>query len=354
MGFWGKVRPGASSLARLLGWPLFGPPEDPAARADRMRRQAERKRQAAEQRQAELQRQAADRIALAAGKIPMLAAQRLAELRIDTPGAIFTGDLSPAEAAILRRAGYRARGLVTGSAVYHVGQAYASSQGDCEVSVLSNAYDHAMELAVGRLQQEVQVMGAHGVVGVRLALVRHEWVDQTIEVVVIGTAIEGPGSTPKTPWLCDLSVEEWWTLHQAGYDAIGLVWGHSSWFVLTTQADEWTVRSWNNEELTHWSRALGQARTRAMFDVRNRTRQLGATGIAGVRLSRRLDEVRLSGGEGGVYEREHHNVVVAIIGTALKVADRPTQHRPTRTVLSLREGRLLPVGVGAGDLAVKD
>ncbi len=336
-------------------WPFGrGTAEDEAARQESALQRAELQRLAAANREAELARQAEDLHALSHGGIPVMARKRLAEQAQD-PLAIFTSDLSPSELGLLRQHGYRARGLVAGSAMYHVGQPYASSVGDCEVTVLSRAYDNAMDLAVRRMEQEVQLLGAHGVVGVRVGLVRHEWTDQTIEVTVIGTAVEGPAPAPARPWLCDLSVEEWWALHRAGYDPVHLVWGHSAWFVLTTQGDEFAVRSWSNVELGHWSQALGQARIRAMMEVKKRAQAVRAAGVVGVQVSHRLDEVRLSGGEGGVYEREHHNLVMAVIGTAVRSdASRPSQHRAALMMLSLADGRLAPAGVGKADLSIEN
>ena len=135
------------------------------------------------------------------------------------------------------------------------------AQGDCEVKVLSDAYNTATDLAVSRLRQELRLIGAHGVVGVRLELIRHEWADKTVEVQVMGTAVAGAGEAmPSDPWLCDLSGQEWYALHRAGYEPATMVWGHCTWFILTTQQDEWIHQSWNNQELTHWSGALGRAR----------------------------------------------------------------------------------------------
>ena len=63
-----------------------------------------------------------------------------------------------------------------------------------------------------------------------------------------------------------------------------------------------------------------------------------------MRISRRLDDVRLTGpGEDPAYEREHHNLIMSIIGTAVKVRpDAPQTIRATTNVLSLRSGRLTP------------
>ena len=332
-------------------------PEEDAAKAEAERQRAEMAQKIAANQQAEVQRQHRDLQLLGQGGIPSQATERLKEIGTGgAEGILFTSDLSPDEAALLRREGYKVRGLVTGSAMYHVGQAYASSQGDCEVDVLSKAYDAATDLAVSRMRQEARLIGAHGVVGVRLSVVRHEWADKTVEVQVIGTAVQGPGAAPSDPWMSDLSGQEWWALHRAGYEPAALVWGHCTWFILTTQQDEWIERSYANQELTHWSAALGNARTLAMRHLTAEAKRHNATGITGVQIARRMDEVRLSGpGEDPAYEREHHNLVISIIGTAIRLRpDAPPGVVPTLQILSLRDGTISPVAaIGASDAKIE-
>lgn len=274
-----------------------------------------------------------------------MAQQRLAEIRnADPEHRVFSSDLSPDEAALLRRNGYRPLGLVSGSAMYHVGTVYASAYGDCEVTALSDAYNEATRLAVTRMQQEAVAVGAHGVVGVRLDIVRREWSAKSIEVQLLGTAVAGPEPSTGTPWLSDLSGQEWFALHRAGYDPAGLVFGHCAWFILTTQLDEWTEMSFSNQELVHFSDALRQCRNRANGLVQAMARQQHAVGVVGVHLSRRLEEIRLSGfGGNPAFEREHHNLTLSLIGTAIRLRpDAPKTIRATGNVLSLRDGRITP------------
>lgn len=354
--------PGAqpAGIGGLLGkihlpW-LHKSPEEQAARAEAQALRDEVARLAVENHEAELKRQSADLQALAHGGIPSEAVKRLKEIgQSDAEGILFTSDFSPEEAALLRREGYRVRGIVGGSAVYHVGQAYASAYSDCEVTVLSQAYDEACRLAVSRMGEELRLIRGHGVVGVRFSMVRHEWAEKTVEVQVIGTAVEGSGPPPAEPWMCDMSGQEWWSLHRAGYEAAGLVWGHCTWFVLTTQTDEWNERSFQNLELTHWSAGLSQARHVAMRHLKEQAKAYKATGVCGVKIERKLDEVRLTGpDENPAYEREHHNIVLSIIGTAIRLrANAPRGVTPTLNVLSLRDGRLSPVGIGAQDAAIE-
>jgi uncharacterized protein YbjQ (UPF0145 family) len=320
-------------------------PAEQEAEAERRRRDEELRRLAAERRAQEAWRQREDQARLSQGGIPVEAEQRLRGLAQARPGSLaFTSDLSPDEAGLLRRRGYRVLGLVTGSSVYHVGIAYASAYQDCEVRELSGAYNEATRLAVGRMEQEARLLGAHGVVGVRFAMLRREWSEKLVEVQLVGTAVAGPGSAPQEPLLSDLSGQEWWSLTRAGYEPAGLVWGHCTWFVLTRLRDEWAEQSWYNQELTHFSDALHQCRDRAVRTMQQQAAGRRADGVVGVRMARKLEEIRLTGpGVNPAYEREHHNLTLSLIGTAIRErAGAPRRVRGTVHVLSLRDGRLLP------------
>lgn len=340
-----------------MAFKWFGPKDPDVEKAKR-----ELKERVEAVRTAEIARQKVDLDELARGGIPIQAKERLTEFGkdADDESGIFTSNLAPDELALLRRHGYRPRGLITGSAVWHVGQAFAAMC-DCEVQVLSKAYDEATQLAVNRLKEELFLIGGHGVVGVTLKMVRHEWGEKLVEVQVMGTAVEGPGPPSREePFLCDLSVQEWWALHRAGFEPAALVWGYCTWFIFTTATDELIHRSWNNVELEHYSQGLGQARNRAISHLQRRAQQVGANGVVGVTIDRKLKEVRLSGPDMGeyqnqAYEREHHNLTVSIIGTAIRVnPSAPPAVRPTTHVLSLRDGRLKPAFVSKEDLELYD
>ena len=334
---------------------LFGTPEERAKRDEQKRLKTEQRQKSIDARQLEQGRQAQDLRLLEMGKLPSQATERLQAIGASTGDAeLFTSGLSPVEAGLLRREGYRVRGLVTGSAMYHVGMAYASSTNDCEVTVLSQAYDTATALAVSRMRQELTLIGAHGAVGVRLSVVRHEWADKTVEVQLIGTAIQGPDATSAQPWICDLSAEEWYGLRRAGYAPTSLVWGHCTWFILTTMADECVHMSLSNQEMTHWSSAFSRARDRAMQSVLAQARHWGASGIVGVKIAKRLDEVRLTGTSyDGATEREHHNLVVSIIGTGIRTTGKASHSAPaTVPIISLSDGSFNLKPIGPADLSI--
>jgi hypothetical protein len=67
-------------------------------------------------------------------------------------------------------------------------------------------------------------------------------------------------------------------------------------------------------------------------------RDLGAVGVVGVHLTKRLEEFRFMGSE-----IEHRILTLNIVGTAIRIRkDSPRAIRATVNVLSLRDGQLTP------------
>ncbi|HLV81567.1 MAG TPA: heavy metal-binding domain-containing protein, partial [Chthonomonadaceae bacterium] len=127
-------------------------------------------------------RQDASVRSLEAGGLPLEARERLAEQarRQGTPDQLFTSDLSINELALVREAGYVPLGQVMGSSIYQIGWQWMPSWNSwsgssSELTVLTEANYQARHLAIGRLQQEAAILGATGVVGVRLERKGYDW-----------------------------------------------------------------------------------------------------------------------------------------------------------------------------------
>ena len=208
--------------------------------------------------------------ALEQGQIPYHARHRL-EAQRQRGDRFFTSDLTSNEHLLTREAGYEPIGLVMGTAFYKVSfwgyfNSYYTSTG--ELTSLSQAQLAARELAVARLQQEAMLLGAHGVIGVRLQLKGYDWSARTVEFTAIGTASRIPNRPPDPhPFTSDLSGQEFWQLHQAGYYPRGLVLGICSYYVHT----DWNTRnltrggffgrgSSQNQEITQYTQGFQLAR----------------------------------------------------------------------------------------------
>src|SRR5262250_292895 len=122
--------------------------------------------------------------------VPKDAIKRLAELQPGRPGSIFTSDLSVNEFLLVREAGFRPLGLVLGSSIYHVGIQIGRWGKNQELDVLSQAMYHARELAMTRMEAEADLLGADGIVAVRLNVELKEWGSDIAEFIAVGTAVK--------------------------------------------------------------------------------------------------------------------------------------------------------------------
>jgi uncharacterized protein YbjQ (UPF0145 family) len=110
-------------------------------------------------------------------------------------GRPFTSDLSGQDFYILLRSGYRPLGLVMGNCVYHI--AMQSFSGflknfgqNAELTQYTQALYDSRELAMERMQQEAEQLGAKGIIGADIHERTHAWGAHVIEFFAVGTAVE--------------------------------------------------------------------------------------------------------------------------------------------------------------------
>ena len=106
---------------------------------------------------------------------------------------LFTSDLSVNEYLCVEKAGFEPVGLVVGSSIYHIGFQQSNWKASQEMGVLTQAMYSARELAMTRMEEEADQLGADGIVGVRLDIGRYEWGADMAEFIAIGTAIKHKG-----------------------------------------------------------------------------------------------------------------------------------------------------------------
>src|ERR1700710_70485 len=131
--------------------------------------------------------------------VPRDAIARLAELRPGQATSMFTSDLSVNEFLLVREAGFRPLGLVLGSSIYHVGFQRGKWSQNQELTTLTQAMYHARELAMTRMEAEADILGADGVVGVRLEIDFKEFGEDLAEFIAVGTAVRSDERHPRTP-----------------------------------------------------------------------------------------------------------------------------------------------------------
>ena len=190
-----------------------------------------------------------------------------------------------------------------------------------EMSVLSQAMYEARELAMTRMEEEADQLGADGVVGVRLDIGRYEWGENLAEFIAVGTAVKHQAGelhrAPNgRPFTSDLSGQDFWTLHASGHRPVGMVMGSCVYHVAHQGMFAAMRQIWQNVEMPNFTQALYDARELAMERMQNEAEQLQAEGIVGVQLQER------SHGWGS------HVIEFFAVGTA--IVPSPGEHEPPK------------------------
>lgn len=276
------------------------------------------------------------RARIEAGHIPPRAQARLSALG---KGSLFTSGLSVREFALLDRMGPQPLAQVMGASVVRPGWQYlpaldpglAINQSAfspytggswrvwqnsyteaspaqvrnylwhaevvCELDVLTDAWNLARRRALDRLTEEALQVRADAVVGVHLHRSDHDLGAGTIEYVVTGTAIRLPGSTG-TDWprLTDVSVQDYWRLHVAGQEPVGLV---ATTIVMFASPARTTRiararQTARNQELNELSTAFRSARETVRGRIEGQVSDAHAAGAVGVQLEHSVHRDKLA------------------------------------------------------------
>ncbi len=310
--------------------PLFGRSRGPAPDPAEQQAQAQRDQESLER--------------LAQGHVPLAAAERLATLARSDPSTLaFASDLSVQEFALLNKLGIVPVTLVMGSSIYQVGWQGTYYMVPTEIQSLSHAYNESRRLALNRLLEETQLVGADAVVGVRIEQGQHDFAAGSVEFIAVGTAVRLPAALrgPGGPVLTDLEGQEFWQLCAAGIRPVGIA-AHTSvhyvpasWQTARAQGGGMFGSSWYNQELGDFTQGVYDAREKAMTYVTQQATALGADGIVGVKIDEHASGRRVS--RGGI-ECDDLIVTFHVIGTAVRedpsLASAAAAAAPS-TVLSL-------------------
>jgi uncharacterized protein YbjQ (UPF0145 family) len=277
------------------------------------------------------------------GGITLAAERRLRE--IGEHGGAFTSDLSVADFALCHRLGLRPVAQVMGSSIYQVGYQYSpwpTGMGGSfmfEMEALSEAWNEVRGRALGRLAQEAGHVGADAVIGVDLRTGEHDWAENAIEYVVIGTAVRhaqeesggqtpaGEGSRRGAPVLTELSVADYTKLLSAGIEPLGVVAWSSVFFVAASYSTQMLggLGFTRNQELGEFTQGVYSARETVVQRMTAQAAKLDASGVIGVRIAH--DIGRMSVGAGS-YARGGLMVTFHAIGTAVRDTGSATPQAP--------------------------
>lgn len=263
--------------------------------------------------------------------VPEDAMRRLSEMRPGQASSLFTSDLSVNEFLLVREAGFKPLGLVLGSSIYHVGLQVGRWGKNMELGTLTQAMYHARELAMTRMEAEADVLGADGIVGVRLEVEFKEFGTDLAEFIAVGTAVKAEDGTSwrnnhGKPFTSDLSGQDFWTLVQAGYAPLSMVMGSCVYHIAHQKFGGMLGNVGANAEIPQFTQGLYDARELAMSRMQAEAESYGAEGIVGVDL--RQHPYRWGG----------HTTEFFAIGTAVRpIRDNHVIAKP-QLVLPLSDG----------------
>ena len=224
--------------------------------------------------------------------IPASGRERIQRMKKEVERGFFTSDLSVNEFLLVKESGFEPLGLVLGSSIYHIGFQQASWNQNQEMGVLTQAMYHARELAMTRMEEEADQLGADGIVGVRLDIGRYEWGADLAEFIAVGTAVKhregvlhrAPNGRPFTS---DMTGQDFATLLRAGYRPAGLVMGNCVYHVARQGMLASLKQVGRNVEMPNFTQALYEARELAMERMQTEADELQSEGIVGARIIER-------------------------------------------------------------------
>lgn len=214
--------------------------------------------------------------------------------RLTSDTKLFSSDLSVNEFLLVRQAGFTPIGMVLGTSIYHVGFQRRRRWQNHELEKISQAMYHARELAMGRMEEEADILGADGIVGVRLEINFENFSHGLAEFLAVGTAVKFDQNRADVappdynwhtnrgkPFTSDLNGQDFWTLLQSGYAPLSLVMGSCVYQIGRVYSVAMVFR---NSEIPQYTEALYAARELAMERMETEARMVQADGIVGASL----------------------------------------------------------------------
>ncbi|MBX9686008.1 MAG: heavy metal-binding domain-containing protein [Candidatus Obscuribacterales bacterium] len=295
------------------------------------RKETEAERQAKERQQAAI-------AAIERGEIPPIARDRI--LRERAYGKeFFASDLSSREYMLTREAGFQTLGQVMGTSFYRIGfwgsfSRYRSSTG--EIQEITKAHTEARRKAIERLKQEAHLLGASGVIGVRINARSHDWSSGVTEFTAFGSAIKIPGwPVGQEPFTSALNGQEFWQLYRSGYMPLSVVMGTCSYYMHMDYQTRQSIYQWfaPNQELPTFTNGYKQAARMADLRMQSELSLLKADGAVGVSIEPKMETIEYEYNNTSYYDLLLH---FTMLGTAVAAhPEREQKHSSPLLVLNL-------------------
>ena len=284
------------------------------------------------------QRQQATIEALTRGELPPIARERIMRERGQGKN-FFASDLTVREFLLTKEAGVQTVGQVMGTSFYKVGfwgsfRTYRGATG--EIMELSQAIVQAREAAVERMRQEAELLGASGVIGVRITMKRHSWADNLTEFTAFGTAVRLPDWQPSDgTFTSSLNGQEFWQLHKAGYRPHGIVMGSCAMYMHMDWNTRRQIYGWfsPNQEVNTFTDGYYQAVKTARLRLQKDIKAHNAEGAVGVIIDPGQETIEYE-----INDTSYYDVLLnyVIMGTAVSAhPEKEQQHTPPLLCLNL-------------------
>lgn len=223
--------------------------------------------------------------------LPTAAISRLQSMRgTGAKARLFSSDLSVNEFYMVKHAGFSPIGMVMGSSIYHIGLQFANVFSNGEMEVMTQAMYQARELAMTRMEEEAAILGADGVVGVRLEVKLSPLDGNLAEFQAVGTAIKHDGGGKFTsydgrPFTSDLSGQDFWMLLKSGFRPLALTMGTCVYYIGAQGFRNAFKTLGRNIEMENYTQAYYEARELAIGRMVAEAERENAVGIVGNQVS---------------------------------------------------------------------
>ena len=279
--------------------------------------------------------------------LPESVVARLQIERARIENGAFSSALNVSEMLLARQSGYRVLGQVMGASVWKFSEQRVQEYGQAsyrpigglraELQPLSQNIARARAAAVARMSEEARLLGASGVVGVRVRFGKTEVADRKPqsfrlqrepsadkwEFVVTGTAVSNSHDDVAAPFTSHLSGEETWKLERAGYAPRALVMGNCvllqilSGFMRNRLFWARLKGKSGNFEVTQYKNALYAARKTALERLELTAQNAGADCVIGVRIETQIYSDITELGYIGEVAKPYQIFSLSAMGTAI-------------------------------------
>ena len=184
--------------------------------------------------------------------------------------------------------GYTPLKFVFGNVAYSIGVGGGilgglKSLGRGEIKEYSDVFNATRHLALQRVVQEAQSVGANAVLGIETRIMPFQGVH---EMLMMGTAAYHPNLPPEcrsAPVTSDLTCEEMWNLASMGYAPLKLVLGTAVYSLGVVGGLKAMLKSIARGEISDLTSLIYEAREHALGLIKKEATALGADDVVGIR-----------------------------------------------------------------------